>query len=133
MKALAAALLLAPAVAFAHPPPGTDLRGAEHAYWACFKNPKQYVTSHSCCSEADGHNIPAADWHDTGDPNFPYVVLIEGKEWKVPKSAVILPTCGPDPDKAHAWQAKAWFAPNREGDGRISSIVWYCFLPSGGM
>ncbi|HSU05187.1 MAG TPA: hypothetical protein VLI93_06410 [Acetobacteraceae bacterium] len=108
------------------PPPGTDLGGAEHTWWECWRQP---ISHKSCCSEADGHSVTDGDWRPKPDGSNAYQVRIEGQWWDVPPETVINASqkCGPEPNLEHRADAKVWYTFNRDLDGRIESIGVRCF------
>lgn len=110
-------------VAFGMPPPGTDLSGAEHAWWECNKQPNGV----SCCSEADGHSLSDNQWRI--DPPS-YDVRVEGDWFVVPGSTIIsTQVCGPDPDIGKQSEAKVWYVATRDRNGRITDLHIFCFEP----
>lgn len=85
----ALAVLLA-STALAKPPPGTDLNGPVHHWFA-----RQYPRSGAwCCNISDGHVLKNGDWK-MGKTNF--WVRIEGAWYKVPAHALVDPKGGPNP------------------------------------
>jgi hypothetical protein len=119
-------LSLLPLVALANPPPGTALNSQEHKWWECLQQPSN--KHQPCCSLSDGHVLGDKQWKISKDH---YAVELEGHWFTVPNSAVIRlsKTCGEEPNADNRPMAKVWYAPNRDMNSSITSVVWYCFLP----
>ena len=110
-------------VAFGMPPAGTDLNGAEHAWWECAKQP----TGASCCSDADGHSLSDSQWR-IHPPS--YQVRVEGNWFDVPENTIITTqVCGPDPDIGKQSEAKVWYVTTRDANRNVIGIHIFCFEP----
>jgi hypothetical protein len=108
----AAALIMSASVAFAAPPPGTDLSSPLH-YW--FER-QHSVIGAWCCDLSDGHILSDDDWRSNGKN---YEVHINGTWYTVQDSALRDPSGGPNPTgKAIAWYTVV--------DGMVHL---YCFAP----
>ena len=93
-------LAIVPAAARAEPPPGTDLGGPEHAWWA-----RQHsFEGASCCGEADGFVLADEEVRVRGDG---YQVLVDGVWRDVPADAMSQPD-GIEPNQDRRGRPKVW-------------------------
>jgi hypothetical protein len=127
MRFLRIFILLLAMPAFAAPPPGTDLRSAEHTWWECHLQPASKI---SCCHESDGHVLSDNEWRThEGRGGTAYQVRVGAKWFDVPQETVVNDTsyCGAEPDPVKRPLAKVWYAPRWGLDGLIN-IQIYCFI-----
>ena len=114
MTRLAVLLLCMASVAYAAPPPGTDLNSPEHAWWEC-----QYQNGGaSCCGAADGVALDDDQWRAVGSG---YQVFLRGAWWDVPDEAIVKTQCGPEPSVKNRAKAKVWF------QGMLDGVRIFCF------
>jgi hypothetical protein len=125
---MTAAILLLATPAIAKPPPGTDLKSAEHMWWECHVQP---VTKVVCCRESDGHVLNDDEWRaiERPDGTRHYQVRVDHRWYDVPPQVVVndVRNCGPEPDRAKRPMAKIWYAPIWQID-TITKIDIYCFM-----
>lgn len=128
MRPLVLSVLLLTTPAMARPPPGVDVKSAEHAWWECHHQP---VTKKICCWASDGHALGDNKWRavEKADGTQVYQVHVGLRWYDVPPGAVVNDThnCGPEPDAEKRAMAKVWYAPIWEADS-IIDIKIYCFM-----
>lgn len=98
--------------AVAAPPPGTDLDGPTHAWFAA----QHAVNGVWCCDVSDGHLLADDAWR-AGEGA--YEVLIGGRWYRVPPGALRDPKGGPNP----TGHAIVWYAAGAYG------VHIFCFAP----
>jgi hypothetical protein len=127
MRFLPICILLLTMSAFAVPPPGTDLRSAEHAWWECHLQPASKI---GCCHEADGRVLSDDEWRTReGDGGTMYQVHVGAKWFDVPQETVVsdMSHCGAEPDPVKRPMAKVWYYTMWGLDG-VMNIKIRCFI-----